>query len=284
MRLARLLGPALVAVLVVLLAPTSATLAGFTDRATTSSPTSLATAGTLAVPAAPAVGAGVGGVAVRWQETLAAGGAGPVPATGYQVFRYAAATGTQDATQVCPATAGQVLPADARSCTAPTTLTGGTYYAVVARFAVSWRRESTRTQAALDVTPPSIVHSAPTNQMTAGSGPAFANVVAGVCTAGGVACGTATDPSAPVTVQYALTRRPTNQPLSSGTCWDGSAYQPAPLLGGCVDRPALVSGSAWRVPGTPSAAYTGNGATLTLRITATDAAGNTATSTITFSY
>lgn len=282
---ARLVGLSLVAVLAFALAVPPVTLAAFTDRATAASPDALATAGTLATPAAPTVGAGLGGtVAVGWQQTSATSGAGAVPATGYQVFRHTTATGTAAGTQVCPATAGATLPADARGCTVPGTLTGGTFYSVVARFATNWRRESTRTQLAADLAGPGITHAGPTDGVVSGSASAFRNYLEPLCPGGGVACGTATDPSAPVTVQYALTRRATGAPLSAGSCWAGTAWEAAPVLGGCGDRPATSSGTGWRVPGSSTAAYTGNGYTFTLRIVATDGAGNATTSQITYSY
>ncbi|NYG56104.1 hypothetical protein [Nocardioides perillae] len=284
---ARLVGLALAAVLAFALAAPPATLAAFTDRATASSPDVLATAGTLATPAAPTVGPTVTGRAeVSWQQTTAVGGAGAVPATGYQVFRYSGATGTAGQVQVCPTTPGLALDDAARRCTVD--LPQGSYVSVVARFGTQWRQESARSTAplALDLVGPTLVFTAPSNGEEAGAGPAFRNAVAPRCPASSVACGTVADPSAPVTVQYALTRRAfaAGVPTVPNGCWTESGWSGTVPTTGCALAPAVVSGGVWRVPGSLVAAYDGNEGAFVLRIRAVDGAGNATDRTITFGY
>ena len=268
---------ALVAALVVLTgaavgATTGSTLAAFTDAATVQAgpaPASAFSSGSLATPAPPtATQQATSGLPVlSWSSTPVTTGAGTTTATGYQVYRYAAATGGAGVL-VCTTTGGLTC-TDAKQ-------TSTAYYAVRARFADSWAADSTRITYTPDGTGPAVTFTRPTD--------GYANSATGLrtyvsCTGSSPACGATSDSSGITSVRYTLRRDPAS--TATDYCWNGASYSAA--SGACVF--ATTTGTtSWRLPGNEATAYpSGDPATLTLTIQATDGFGNTTTSSITFS-
>lgn len=258
----------------VLLASVPQTLALLTDSAQATSTNSIG-AGRIVSPSAPTVTAtGLNSRTVTWTPTTVDTGAGPAPVSGYRVLRYTGATGGAG-TQVC------ATPNGTTTCN----LTGQPligYYSVVATFAANWSAEGPRGTVLGDTTAPSVGFTAPAAGASGGAN-TIRNSVRDAC-ASGVACGTATDDVGVTLVEYQLER-------ASGTlgltrhCWDGGSWATGQCLltWRAATRTTTDGLTTWIVPGDRQTAYPNNpAATITLRVRATDAAGNQTTSTITF--
>jgi hypothetical protein len=257
----------------VALVATGATGAVFTDAATVAS--GAVTSGVVNTPTQPTASqtAGTGAASIGFTSTTV--GTLGAPASSYEVYRYAAASGGTG-TLVCTTTT-------TFSCSeARTTLTTGTYYyAVRAKFATNWFAESTRRTYSHDATAPTQLVTRP----LAGSSNGAKNLRDGVtanCTSG-VACGSAADTGGGTvsSVQYTLLRRATSGGNTTFTCWSGTAWVNSPT-GVCTFANATGT-TSWVVPGAPTTAYPNPGGNVThafvLVVRATDSFGNQSTGT-----
>lgn len=230
--------------------------------------------GSIVPPNPPEVRAVLGLGTISWTPTTVDTGAGAQPVSGYEVYRYADATGGTG-TLVCTTTTQT-------SCPPAPGLSG--FYAVRAVLSgTSWTAESTRTAPSLlgDTTRPTITHVAPVGGES-GRFNDVRNPIRNACGDSAVACGTTSDDVGVTEVTYTL-QRGTGAAGLTLRCWTGMSWDPAPVTG-CAARPATMTSSGgitrWGVPGSTNTAYPNTAGGFTLTITARDAAGNARTSQI----
>ena len=266
----RVSGLAVVTASAVVLVSTGATAAVFTDTATVAS--GGLSSGGINPPAIPttAYATATGTVDIGFTATTV-GTQGAAP-SGYEVYRYTAASGGTGAL-VCTTTA-------TFTCSEPgSTLTAGTtyHYAVRARFAANWIAESSRRSYFHEGTAPTIAVTRPLAGDSNGS-KNLRDSVSASCTSGGVACGTASATSGATvsTVQYTLLRRRTSGGITTFACWNGSSWVSSST--GVCTFAAATGTTAWRVPGVVGTAYPNPGGgvadAFVLVVRATDNFGN----------
>ena len=133
------------------------------------------------------------------------------------------------------------------------------------------------TTGAADTTSPALTFTAPANGVTAARDP-YRDVVRNVCGTNRPACGTVTDASGIASISYQLKR--------VGSTLGTRYFYASSAIGGIWNTDESFhevqrSGTTWYVEGLVSTAYLSDGS-FTLTIRATDNAGNTRTSSITF--
>lgn len=250
----------LLVVLAVLVGGVQGTMARFTDEATVDAGASGATgtafsSGSVATPVKPTTSQpSLSSLTINWTATAAGLGT----AARYEVVRYASAGGGSG-TVVC-STNG------ALSCVDTNPSGANAWYAVRARVGTSWVNEGARVAYEPDVTGPTLTITAPLNS----------------CQAQTVACGTASDPSGIVKVEYSF-RRTLNLFgffQNEHYCWTGSAWDESNTAT-CPFRTADGT-TSWTVPGVKDTAYRSTplyARTFVLTVRVTDGFGNVTTQT-----
>ena len=265
----RVSGLAVVMGTTVMLVTTGPTAAVFTDTATVAS--DALTSGRINPPTLPtATQAATTGI-VNIGFTATTVGTQSAAPSGYEVYRYTAASGGTGAL-VCTTTT-------IFTCTEErTAIATGTYhYAVRAKFAANWVAESARRSYSHDATAPTVTTTRPFAGDSNGSKNLRDTVTAG-CGTGAVACGTTADTGGGTvsTVQYTLLRKRTTSGVLANACWNGSSWVASST--GVCSFAAPTGTTSWRVPGDVAVAYPNPGGGVTdafvLVIRATDSFGN----------